>query len=253
MGRLVGIGPGDGLARGDRHAGGPESEGADVHAERSRRRGRRGRHHGPARQRRVGDHVVDLVVGLVALEARLVVGLVVELAVRSEGRVLPLAVADVVSVLGAPAGAFLHHRVGDQVALHEASLGVLERSALGVHLGLVLDQGQDGAARERLALLGRLDGGGARIELAVLLDVVPVGDGVEDPILVLGREGDLLRTGAAARDHRGQRGQDQGHDDEPENRFTHPPFTHPIPSICGRDRTLRGSLRAARPPVVTTV
>src|SRR2546425_11728608 len=66
-----------------------------------------------------------------------------------------------------------------QLALDEAAVGVLHRITLGVHLRFVLDQGQDGAARDRLALLGRPDRLRSPVELAVLLGVVPIESRVE--------------------------------------------------------------------------
>ena len=144
--------------------------------------------------------------GLWHWKQRLVVGLVVELPVGAEGRVLPLAVPDVVGVFRSPSLPLLHHRVGDQIALEEAAPPVLEGIALRVHLGLVLDQGEHGAVGQGLALLGRLDGRGrARVELPVLLDVVPIGDGVEHPVLVA-RPGTPPCRGR----HRSARAQDHG-------------------------------------------
>ena len=75
------------------------------------------------------------------LEARFVVGFVVELPVGAERRVHPLAVPDLVGVFRSPALAFLHRRIGDQITLEEASLPVLEGIALRVHLGLVTGPG----------------------------------------------------------------------------------------------------------------
>src|SRR4029453_11341932 len=223
----------------DRDAGRPEGECPDVYAGRAGGSGSRARYRGLTRHRRIRDHVVLRVVGLVTLEARLVVGLVVELAVRAEDRVLPLAVADVVGILGAPAGALFHDRVGDEIALHEAPLGVLDRVALGVDLRLVLHQGENGAAGQGLAFLGRLARGRARVQLPVLLDVVPVGDGVEDIVLEPGWERDLFRARAAAGGHDREGGYDEGYDDERQG-----PCAHPISSVprsAGRVRVWRES------------
>ena len=87
--RQIGIGPGDRLAGLDGHAGGAEGERADAHGNAAgRRRHRRHHLHAPGHGR-VGDDEVHGVMGLVALKARLVVGLVIEFAVGAEGRVLP--------------------------------------------------------------------------------------------------------------------------------------------------------------------
>src|SRR5713226_8428236 len=84
------------------------------------------------------EQVVDVGLRLVAVEAGREVGLVVDLLVRQEGLILPLAVADIVRILGAPAGALLHDRVGDQIALGKAAIGVLGRIAIGAELRGVL-------------------------------------------------------------------------------------------------------------------
>jgi hypothetical protein len=86
---------------------------------------------------------------------------------------------------------------------------------------LVLDEGEDGPARERLALLRRLDGGRGGVELPILLDVVAVGDGVEDAVLVAGREHDLVGSRAAPRGRHAQSGHDGGCDHEPKDPLAH--------------------------------
>src|SRR5215813_10075476 len=75
-------------------------------------------------------NVILLVQRLVAVEAGAEIGAGVHALVRLEGLVLPLAVAYVVGVLGAPARALFHHRVADEVALDEPAVGVLFRIAL---------------------------------------------------------------------------------------------------------------------------
>jgi hypothetical protein len=89
----------------------------------------------------------------VAVEASGKIGRGVRTLVRLEGLVLPFAVADVVRVLGAPARALFHHRVADEIAFDETAVGVFFGIALGIELGSVLDQGDDGAAWQRLAFL----------------------------------------------------------------------------------------------------
>src|SRR5262245_45564132 len=79
-----------------------------------------------------GDHIVLLGVRLVALKARLVVRLVIELQIGGERRVLPLAVPDVVRILGAPPRALLHDRDADEVPLDEAPVSVLHRITAGI-------------------------------------------------------------------------------------------------------------------------
>src|SRR3990170_5361981 len=74
-----------------------------------------------------GEDEVLLVERLVAGEAGFEVGLVVDGLVRLERLILPLAVAYIVGVLGAPAVALLHHHVADDWALDEAAVGVLLR------------------------------------------------------------------------------------------------------------------------------
>src|SRR5262245_45172128 len=105
VGRVIAVGPRHVLAGSDRElgrseieAGDPDVAGARLH----RDRGARGLSPEPGER----DHVVLLGVRLVALEARLVVRLVVELQTRGERRVLPLAIADVVRVFGAQAVRF---------------------------------------------------------------------------------------------------------------------------------------------------
>src|SRR5262245_34628760 len=89
-------------------------------------------------------HVILLVERLVAVEAGAEIGAGIHALVGLEGLVLPLAVAHVVGVLGAPARALFHHRVADEVALDEAAVGVLFRVALGVELGGGLRYGRHG-------------------------------------------------------------------------------------------------------------
>ena len=120
--------------------------------------------------------------------------------VRLEDLVLPLAVAHVVGVLGAPARAFFHHRVADEVALDEAAVGVLFRVALGVELGGVLQHGDHGAVRQRLALLGGVERRGAGVELAELLVVGAIDGGEEHAGGVALRKGDLVAAGAHGTD-----------------------------------------------------
>src|SRR5881409_2604464 len=80
---------------------------------------------------------------------------------------------------------------------HESTVAVPDRVTGVVDLRLVLDQRQDRAARDRLALSRRLDGLRGAVELAILLVVVSVDRRVEDMVLVSRREGDLLRAGRA--------------------------------------------------------
>jgi hypothetical protein len=132
-------------------------------------------------------------VRLVALEAALQVRLFVDLLVGTEHLVFPLAVADVVAVFGAPALALFHHRVGDEVALLETAVRILDGVALCVDDRLVLDQGQHGAARDRLPLAHRIDRFLARIELAVLLDVVTIEHRIQGALFEAFRKRDLSR------------------------------------------------------------
>jgi hypothetical protein len=71
---------------------------------------------------------------LVAGEAGRQIGLVVDLLVRAKRLILPFAVPNVILVLGAPAVALFHHRVGDEVALLETAVGILERLAGRIEL-----------------------------------------------------------------------------------------------------------------------
>src|SRR5262245_24849873 len=105
VGRVIAVGPCHVLTGPDRELGRSEGEAGDPDVARARlhrHRGARGLSAEPGER----DHVVLLGVRLVALEARLVVRLVVELQTRGERRVLPLAIADVVRVFGAPAVRF---------------------------------------------------------------------------------------------------------------------------------------------------
>ena len=210
VGRVIAVGPRHVLAGPDRELGRTEGESGDPDVAGPRLH-RDGGARGLAGEPGQRDHVVLLGVRFVALEARLVVRLVVELQIRGECRVLPLAVPDVVRVFGAPARALLHDRDADEVALDEPPVRVLYGVAGGVHLGLELDQREDRAARDRLALANRLDGIGGAVQLAVLLVVVAVDRGVEHVILVARRKRDLVGPGAAGdRGHgKGERNQDE--------------------------------------------
>src|SRR5437667_527324 len=233
--RVVAVRPRHGLPGPDRQLGGTEDESRDAHVVGARL------HRDGAPRRLTGEpgqraHEVLLLVRLVALEAPWVVGLVVELAVRGESRVLPLTVAEVYRVLGPPPRPLLHDRDADDVALEEAAVGVLERGAGRVHLCLVLDERQDGAARHRLAFPHRLDGFGGAVELAVLLVVVAVDRRVEDVVLVVRREGDLLGPGAA-----GQRRQDDG---EREHQDDERAISHSTSWVVGPSLAPGGALGA---------
>src|SRR5262245_21493793 len=209
--RVVAVGPRHVLAGRDRQLARPEGEaGDDVVGARLHRDGPARR---PPREPGQRDHEVLLGARLVALEARLVVRLVVELLIRREGRVFPLAVADVVRILRAPARSLLHDGDAHEVALHEPTVGVLDRVAGGVYLRLVLDQGQDRAAGNRLALARRLDGLRGAVQFAILLLVVTVDGRVEHVVLVARRERDLLAAGGAGDDGQGDERRDQGRDD----------------------------------------
>src|SRR5256885_1655957 len=144
------------------------------------------------REPRQRDHEVLFRVRLVALEAGLVVRLVVELLIRPERGIFPLAVADVVGILRPPARALFHDRDADDIALDEPPGRVLHGAAGGIDLGLVLHEREDRPARDRLALAGRLHALRRAVELAVLLVVIAVDGGVEPVVLVVRREPDLL-------------------------------------------------------------
>src|SRR2546427_8590243 len=181
---------------------------SDAHVGPRRGRGGRGAHGPDGRQR---DHVVHLLVRLVALEAPFVVRLVVQHPGRVERGVLPVAVAPLGWILRAPAGALQHHGEADEVALHEAAVGASHRRAGGVHLRLVLHERQHGAVGERAPGLHRVHRGlRAGVELPVLLGVVAVHARVEDVVLPAGGEDDLVGTGGAGRGAHGGEGRGGG-------------------------------------------
>src|SRR5262245_55582028 len=201
VGRVVGVGPRHVLTGADRELARSKGEAGDPDIARARLH-RDGATRRLAAEPGKRDHVVLLSVRLVALEARLVVRLVVELLIRGERRVFPLAVPDVVRVLGAPPRALLHDRDADEVALDEAPVGILHRVPRGIHLGLVLNQCEYRAARDGLALANRLQGLGGAVQLTVLLVVVAIDRGIEHVILVIRRKRDPLGPGSYV--HRGQ-------------------------------------------------
>jgi hypothetical protein len=146
---------------------------------------------------RLASEITKILSGvrLVAFEAAFQVRLVVDFLVRAERLIFPFSVTQLVGIFRAPAGALFHHRIGDKVAFDETALGILRRLACGVELRLVLHQGEDGAARNRLAFPRRLDGGRCRPKLAILLVVVPVQRGVERSLGVVLRESNLVTAG----------------------------------------------------------
>src|SRR5262249_19947489 len=114
------VDPHHGLAGGRPEPGWPEGEPADPDIGRARAGGAAAAHQTGQR-----DHEVLLLVGLVALEAARVVRVRVEPAVAAERRILPLAIADVARILGAPALALLHHPEADAIALQESPTRLL--------------------------------------------------------------------------------------------------------------------------------
>src|SRR5262245_10569261 len=97
------------------------------------------------------EHEVLLVERLVAVEASLEVSLVIDRAVGLEGSILPLAVAHLGGIFRTPAGTLLHDGdAGDLIGLDEAAVAVLLRLSVGTELGLVVDHGDDGSARQWL-------------------------------------------------------------------------------------------------------
>ena len=150
----------------------------------------------------VEKHIILLVQGLVAVEAGGEIGRRVGALVGLEGLVLPFAIADIVRIFRAPARALFHHRVGEEIALDEAAVGVLFGVALGVELGGILDHGDHGPARQRLALLGRVECLRAGVELTELLVVRAVDGGEQHARGMALREGDLVAAGAHGNDDR---------------------------------------------------
>ena len=104
------------------------------------------------------NHEILFLMRLVALETGGDIGFLVWLLVGGEHLVFPFAVAQIVLVLGAPAGALFHDGVGNQVALLELAIRPFDRSALVVDLGLVLHQRQYRSAGNRLSGLDGIDG-----------------------------------------------------------------------------------------------
>ena len=91
-----------------------------------------------------------------------------------------------------------------RLPLMKRPLAVLLRIALGVELGGVLQHGNHGAARQRLALLGGVERRRAGIELAELLVIGAIDRGEEHARGVVLREGDLVAAGTHGNDD-GQR------------------------------------------------
>ena len=88
-------------------------------------------------------------------------------------------VADVLRIGSTPAGLLLHHAEAGGLGLYEAPVGVLLQIARGVHLGLIVDHGDDRAIGKRLAGFGGGHGLRRGEQLADLLDVRPLHGGVE--------------------------------------------------------------------------
>lgn len=132
------------------------------------------------------------------------VGLLVRLSLGGEGGVLPVAVAPLGRVVRTPACALLHHRDAVEVALDEPAVRIAFRVAVGIDLGAVDRHHEHRTVGNRPAFAHCLHDLGLRIQLAILLVVVPVDDPVALPRRPLLGELDVLRTGADGR-RKGQR------------------------------------------------
>jgi len=192
--RVVHIDEGQRLARGGGDLRRHELEAGDFHVA----FGRPG--HGlrtgeGVRQLGERDHEVLLGVRQVAGEAGLVVGVALGIgqALGGEHGVLPFAVARPAGgIVGAPAGALLHHRVAGDLVFDEAAIGSLERDPLFVLVNAPLHQRNHRAAGDRLAFAHRVDDRGLGVELAVLLAVRAVERLVELALQVVGGKLDFL-------------------------------------------------------------
>jgi len=96
------------------------------------------------------------------------------------------------------------------ITFDETAVGVFFGIALGIELGSVLDQGDDGAAWQRLAFFGGVEGFRAGVEFAELLVVGAIDGGKQHAGGVVFREGDLVAAGARGDD--GGKCRDRGGD-----------------------------------------
>src|SRR5262249_8645590 len=124
------------------------------------------------------------------------VGIGIGCLVGAERLIFPFAIALCLGIFGAPAGALLHHRVAhDVIGLDETPIGVLHGIALRVELRRVLRNRDDGALRQRIALLGGIDRRLAGDVFAYLLVLGAVERHVDHALCIVRRKRDLVAAG----------------------------------------------------------
>src|SRR6266498_1936708 len=86
-----------------------------------------------------GEQEIRVYMRLVAFEAAVQIGLVVDLPIRREDLIFPLAVTFLLRILSAPAGALFHDSVANKIGLDEAAVGILDWIAIRIELRSVED------------------------------------------------------------------------------------------------------------------
>src|SRR5215470_15098202 len=144
----------------------------------------------------IGEHEVLPGLRLVAVEAGREIGIGIGSLVGAERLIYPFAIALRFGIFGAPAGALLHHGVADDIAgLDEAAAGVLHRIAPRIELRGILRDGDHGALRQRIALLGGIDRRLAGEIFAHLFVLSAVKGHVDHAFGIVRRERDLVAAG----------------------------------------------------------
>src|SRR5262245_3347313 len=134
---------------------------------------------------------------LVAGEAGLLLGVEAVCLLRRIGGVVPVAVADVLGDVLAPARLLLHQAVEEQVALLEDAVGAGDRLAGRINLRFVDFHDEHRAIRKLAVLLGALGRDRVGVEIAHLPVVGPIVDAIQDVLarVVVARQRDAGRIG----------------------------------------------------------
>jgi hypothetical protein len=101
-------------------------------------------------------------------------------------RILPLAVANVLRVVGTPAWLLFHNKNSGQVPFDETPFCVFDRFPILIHSGPINFHGDDSSMRERLARFHHRGACGGDIDLTDGLVIGAIHSGVMDMVFIAG-------------------------------------------------------------------